>query len=444
MKKCILVLAAMAMVAAVLPQYAVAQRALSLNECLDIATDQSTLVGSFRQNLRSSRQNVLRNYGNFLPDLNFNMYAGRTFVGPTLSIAVDAQGRPIDQTGFDFEQYTFSLNSNMQLYDWGSSVHALNSSKRNAQASEHDLQYQKDIVTALVIREYYDFVRRKNLKGVQEEAVGAAQRNLDQVEAFFQIGSNTRADVLQARVRLGNTQLELITAINSEELAKATLATRLNWPLDEDFDVSASLDFEPINPTFESEVEYMLGHRSDLMASRRRVQAAGYNLSSIENARFPTIAATIGYGWNNRFFPENANFFRNNYSWNVGVFLNYDVFDRFGTKSSIIDAQTQERIAEYNLQQAKLDAILEVKRIFLLLKEAEERRRVSEEQITQAEENVRLANERYRVGAGTILETIEAASQLQNAQGTLIEAKIDYLVAKADLLRATGRKVAVE
>ncbi|MCZ6766033.1 MAG: TolC family protein [bacterium] len=444
MKKCILLLAALAMAAVVLPRVAFAQRVLSLNECLDIGIERSTMVGSFRQNLQSSRQDVLRNYGGFLPDLTFSMYAGRNFVGPSQSVFVDVQGRAIDQTGFDHEQYSFSLNSNMTLFDWGSSVHALNTSKRIAQASEHDLQYQKDIVIALVIREYYNFVRRKNLRVVQEKAVTAAQRNLDQVEAFFRIGSNTRADVLQARVRLGNTQLELITATNRQELAKATLATRLNWPLGEDFDVAASLDNAPISPNFEEEVEYMLGHRSDLMASRRRVQAAGYNVESVENARFPTIAAAIRYSWNNRAFPENANFFRNNYSWSVGVFLNYNLFDRFGTKSSIINAQTQRRISEYNLQQAKLDAILEVKRLFLLLKEGQERTRVSEGQVTQAEENVRLANERYRVGAGTILETIEAASQLQAAQGSLIEAKIDYLVAKADLLRATGRKVAVE
>ncbi len=444
MKKYILLLAALALAAVALPRAAFAQRVLSLNECLDIGIEQSTMVGSFRQNLQSSRQDVLRSYGGFLPDLTFNMYAGRKFVGPSQSVFVDVQGRPIDQTGFNHEQYSFSLNSNMNLFDWGSSVHALNTSKRTAQASEHDLQYQKDIVTALVIREYYNFVRRKNLRVVQEKAVAAAQRNLDQVEAFFRIGSNTRADVLQARVRLGNTQLQLITATNSQELAKATLATRLNWPLGEDFDIAASLEYEPISPDFEEEVEYMLGHRSDLMASRRRVQAATYNVQSVENARFPTVAAAIRYGWNNRVFPENANFFRNNYSWSVGIFMNYNLFDRFSTKSSIINAQTQRRISEYNLQQAKLDAILEVKRLFLLLKEAQERTRVSEGQVTQAAENVRLADERYRVGAGTILETIEAASQLQNAQGSLIEAKTEYLVAKADLLRATGRKVTVE
>jgi outer membrane protein TolC len=48
------------------------------------------------------------------------------------------------------------------------------------------------------------------------------------------------------------------------------------------------------------------------------------------------------------------------------------------------------------------------------------------------------------VGAGTILETIEAAVALQVAQGNLVDATCDHLIAKADLLRATGRAVEVD
>jgi len=67
-----------------------------------------------------------------------------------------------------------------------------------------------------------------------------------------------------------------------------------------------------------------------------------------------------------------------------------------------------------------------------------------DETVEQARENLRLAEERYRVGAGTILETIEAGVQLTTAQSSLIQAQIDYAIAKADLKRAAGRDVTVE
>jgi outer membrane protein TolC len=417
---------------------------LALEDAVRIAKDNSTIVGISREQLQSARQNVLSNYGRFLPNASVSTYAGRTFIGPTASVAIDAQGRPIEAAGFDFESYSFSINSNLNLFDWGVNLKSLSGAKRTAKAAEYDLAYQGDNVTALVIREYYNYVRTKNLTAVQDESVAAARRNLEQVEAFFRIGSNTRADVLQAKVRLGIAQLTLITARNSEEIARATLASRLNFGLDRAFEVSDAIEITKVSPQFESEVEYMLVHRSDLLASRQRVKAADANLTAARNSRWPTLAATMSYGWNDRTYPDNSNFFKSDYSWNVGVVVNYNVFDRFATKSTILNAQAQGRIAEYNLQQAKLDAILETRTIFLSLREADERMRVSGETVEQAKENLRLAEERYRVGAGTILETIEAGVSLTEAQSSLIEAQIDYLISKADLLRATGRPVTTD
>jgi outer membrane protein TolC len=418
-----------------------AQRIMSLEETVGMAIERSTVVGISRENLQNTRQNVLRNYGAFLPNATLGLYAGHSYIGPTGSVFTDAQGRPVQPAGFDYEAYNFSLSSGMNLFDWGVSYKNLRSAQHNAGAAEQDLQYQKDIITAQVIRAYYNLLRDKHLLKVQEEGVGAAERNLQQVEAFFKIGSNTRADVLQAKVRLGNARLQMITARNNHEISRATLASRLNLPFQEEFEIDESLDIQPVDPDFESEVNFMLEHRSDLLSARSRVKASDATISAAENSRWPTVAASISYGWNDRVWPDNSNFFKSEYSWSVGASLSFNIFDRFQTKSNILNARAQHRIAEYNLQQTKLDAILETKTIHLSLREADERIRVSGETVTQAQENLRLAEERYRVGAGTILETIEAGVSLTTAQSDLIRAKCDYLTAKADLLRATGRPV---
>ncbi|MDH3214917.1 MAG: TolC family protein [Candidatus Krumholzibacteria bacterium] len=417
---------------------------VSLEEAITIATNQSTVVGTSREQLQTARQSVLNNYGRFLPNLALTGYGGHSFIGPTGSVQFDSQGRFVQPSGFDYESYSFSLNSGVTLFDWGVNVKSLSSAKRTAEAAQHDLQYQKDIITARAIRAYYNLVRDKYLTRVAQESVGAAQRNLEQVEAFFAIGSNTRADVLQARVRLGNTQLSLITARNNQEISHATLASLLNFPLNRSFDVDSSLAITKVDPDLESEIEYMLDHRSDLLANRKRVTASRDAITAAENRRWPTFSGSFQYSWNDREFTDLGAIFDEEYGWGFGVAMNFNIFDRFATKSSIIDAKARSRISEYMLQQAKLDAILEVKTIHLTIKEADERMRVSEETMKQAEENLRLAEERYRVGAGTILETIDAQVSLTEARSSLVRAKCDYLTAKADLLRASGRSVSVD
>lgn len=414
---------------------------LTLEECLQVAIKNSTAVGISEEQHLNARQSVLQSYAGFLPNASLQMSAGHAFIGPTQSISIDSEGRPIQQTGFDYESYAFSLSSSMNLFDWGVNIKNLQRAKQSARAAKYDLQYQKDYVTAVVIRAYYDYLRKMKLREVRELSTDASTKNLEQVEAFYRIGSKTKADVLQAKVALANTQLAMITARNNEENARAYLASLLNYPLSKDFAIDTSLEIRQVEPALENEVAYMFDHRSDLLANKSRVQASKNALGASQNSRWPSLAAYFRYSWSDRSFADDLNFFRQDYSWQIGVSLSYDIFDRFMTKSNIIAAKTQERINQYQLQQAKLDAVLEVKQLVLALDEAGERIDLSEETVRQAEENLRLAEERYRVGAGTILETIEAEVSLTEARTSIIEAKCDYLIAKADLLRATGRPV---
>ena len=58
--------------------------------------------------------------------------------------------------------------------------------------------------------------------------------------------------------------------------------------------------------------------------------------------------------------------------------------------------------------------------------------------IIAAQEGLRLANERYRVGSGTLIETIDAQVQLTSARYNLLQLQYDALIAQANLRAAVG------
>jgi outer membrane protein TolC len=412
-----------------------------LERCLDLALEASTSVGIAREQLSTARGDVMRSYGALMPNLNVSAWLGHSYSGPTTGVFVDAQGRPVQPVGSDYEAYTFSLQSQMPLFDWGANINTIKLSKSSAEAAAYQLDYNRDVVKALVIREYYDLVRQRKLREVQMADLDAKRRNLEQVEAFYKIGSRTKADFLQARVDMSNSQLELMTRENAEAIAEARLKSRLNIPQDAPLEIDESIEFSPAEFNLESEVSYMFEHRSDLLATRQEIEVAEHGLSVSEKARYPSLTGSFSYSWNDRVFPEDGAVFKKDYVWSIGIFLDWPLFDRFQTKRNIQDAKAQHRIAEYNLQQAKIDAVLDVKQIMLNLDQAKQRLSLAEETVAAAEENRRLADERYRVGAGTILETIEASASLISAQASLIDARTDYLVNRADLQRATGRRV---
>jgi outer membrane protein TolC len=412
---------------------------LSLEECVVLALENNPDIGVADELVKMEGNNLLASYGGLLPNFNLQFALGHQFYGPT-TVAVDAQGRQIQQQGSDFENYYFSMSSSINLFDGGRSINNIRSSMRSRDAARQDLRYSKDLVTAQVIRAYYNLVRYKRLTIVAEESMEQARQNLERSEALLEVGSATRADVLKARVLHSNTKLTLVQARNAVDLARVDLATVLNIEPGREVDVDTSLVIEKIDPDITSEISYGLANRADLKSRDISLKAADADIASAKSGWIPQIGANFNYGWSDRQPPDNLNFFQNEYTWSLSAYVSYNLFDRFATSSDVGRAKANRRIAEYNLEKARLEATREIEGIVLNMREAWERMSVATETVEQAQEDVRLAEERYRVGAGTMLETIDAQVALTQAKADVIQAKCDYLIAVADLKRATGKR----
>lgn len=415
-----------------------AQSVLSLEDCISIAIENNPDIGISQSGLKTAENGLLQSYGQLLPSFNVGFTGGHAYYGPS-SIQYDAQGRPVQNEGFDYGSYSFNMSSGITLFDGGRNITKIQSSIKRRDAAREELRYAKDIVTAMVINKYYNLVRAKMLLVVAEESMDQAKQNLDRSEALLEVGSATRADVLKARVRYSNTRLTMIRTRNAVEFAREDLVSVLSVRGDPLFDVDTTMVIEFIEPDSETEIDFALVNRSDLRSLELSKGAAQASITSAKSGWWPTIGAGFNYSWSDR--EMSYNFFEDEYSWSIGASVTFNVFDRFLTASNVGMAKADYRRAEYSLERAKLDAIKEVKNLIFLINESKERILVATETVEQAQEDVRLAEERYRVGAGTMLETIDAQVALTQAKADVIDAKCDYLIAVADLARATGRRV---
>jgi outer membrane protein TolC len=422
------------------PERIAGQDILSLEECIVIALENNPEIGIAEEMLVTEKNNLLSSYGGVLPDFSVGFGLGHYFYGPT-TVAVDERGRPIQNEGSDFENYYFSMSSSINIFDGGRSINNIRAMMKTRDAAREDLRYSKDLITARVIRNYYDFVRYKMLLVVAEESMQQAKQSLERTEALLEVGSATRADVLKARVLFSNTRLTVIQARNALELSREDLATVMNLDTHRTVDVDTVLNIREFTPDLAGEISHAMTSRADLKSRAFGLKAADASISASKSGWIPQLGARFSYGWSDRKPPDNLNFFQNEYTWNLSAYISYNLFDRFATSSSVGRAKASRRIAEYNFEKARLEATREIKGIVFNLREAWERISVATETTEQAMEDVRLAEERYRVGAGTMLETIDAQVSLTQAKADVIQAKCDYLIAVADLKRATGKRV---
>ena len=440
---------------------------MTLRDCVLMALESSAGLRMRGAERDIAEDNVQAAWGAFLPNLSFSgtyNKSDRTDFDSQSSIYGPAQqGFPVtgpggvatgDSVYIPYEvaigsttsdvnikatSKTWGFATNLTVFDGLANVNRLKAAQAARETARLSVDYTRETVIQNVAVAYYDLLRFLQLRDVAVETRDQAAAELERTETYFRLGSAAKSDVLQQRVRLEQTKYDLVVADNLVEQAVADLAYAMNQPLAERLEIDTSpLATEMVLEDVDSLYVEALGNRLDVVGSAYNAKAANHNASAATGALWPRLDV---YGRYQRAYDESPYKFGSQESeaWLWGAQVSWDIFDRFQNWTGRSTAKAQARISEYQQEQVQLDAQLEVRQFHNAMREAIEKHKVSTETITQAEEDVRLAQERYRVGAGTQLDRITAEVNLAAARADEVQAVCDYLIARARLWRAVGR-----
>lgn len=334
------------------------------------------------------------------------------------------------------------ISGSVRLFDGFANWYRVGAAYDDVAANRLNRQYTATDVQTSVIQAYYDLLRAQLLLKVSEESVEVSREQLERTQALYELGSAARSDVLKSQVQLGQTRLELVQARNRERQSRDGLVYTMNLQSATPFAIDTTIADPQDQPfDFDTEVQHALTNRLDLLAMRETEDAEAKRVVAARGPLFPTVdfQYNLSYADQESQFRFGAQKTRNR-SWAFSS--TWNLFDRYQTYANIGQAKANRRIAEYNRKQAELDAIREIRDFVNDIQEARERLQVARENVARSEEDLRLAQEKFRVGAGTILDTITAESDLTATKAAAVEAVVDYLIARAQLSRATGRPFA--
>lgn len=464
----LVVLSAVGPVAAATTQETVAPAAgqelpvMSLAQCVKLALVDSPSLEIARQQRGMAAQDVRGAWGAFLPSLTlsynwqksertdydvaqteFGTYPMTTVGGDTLLFPTQvATGAVMDETNSS-KYKSLTARAQLNVFDGFAKYGTLSSARHGLEAADASTGYAHERVIESVIAAYFNLVRYQELARVARDSRDQAAKELERMDTYFRLGSAAKSDVLQQRVQLENTKLAVVVADNNIQQGIANLAYAMNRPLAASFAVDGGVlatDFEV------EEVATMydeaLRNRLDLQSSERNVEARRGDARAVAGGLLPRVDLFGNYNRDNnespyKFGAQIAS------STSYGASVSWNVFDRMQTITGVSKAKAGVRIAEYQLQQARMNAQVEIRQLHNALVEARERASLSRETIIQAEEGLRLAQERFRVGAGTALDVVVAQVNLATARSQEVQAKCDFLIARASLDRAVGRASAL-
>ncbi|MCY4488890.1 MAG: TolC family protein [Deltaproteobacteria bacterium] len=281
-----------------------------------------------------------------------------------------------------------------------------------------------------VRRAFFDYLRAEALVRVEQDTVKDRETLVRQARGVFEGGTRPKIDVARAEASLFAAQAGLIGAQNGVRIAWARLKGAMGVTEFEERPVASGVNVRGPTMTLEEAVKAARESRAEIMEFQSRLRAQQEAIDVVKRGRMPRVRVDGQYGrrWHN---DENVI--------NSTVTLEVPLFSGITLRPEIERSVRDYAVIRAQLQAQRQGIALEVEESYLNLVEASERIKANEAQTRSAKENLDLANGRYQVGVGSIIEITEAQVINTRAQTDHIRSIYDHKVAEARLARALGR-----
>ena len=409
-------------------------KVLSLKSSIEIALEKNTNVIQAQNNVDAAQGRVLSSYGNYLPTLSATSGWSRS-----------QQDKP---TLFGVSNsFSSSLNLNYVIFDGLNRESGFNNAKAFAQSSEDKFIRTLQTVTNAVENSYLNVLRLERLVKVSEENLKRGNRQLERITESNKVGAVALADVYRQQSQVASDELNLITAQNNFDKAKADLVSLIGLDISSEYQfvdpsISTTIDQTEIDSTQKkysntSELnKRALSSRPDFLAAKEDYSSTESAVTQARSGYIPTVSASLSRS----FFDNEFSTLTNNKTTDWGIRVEWNLFDAFRTNQSLQSAIANRKSAEASLAQTERDITVQVKKASLDLDAARKQVEVSQKGLTSATEDRKIAEERYNLGAGTLLDLLIANANLVNAQANNINATHSYIIAKRNLEYVLGER----
>ncbi|MGB9698099.1 MAG: TolC family protein [Thermodesulfobacteriota bacterium] len=401
---------------------------LTLEQCTALALKYHPSLRANQATIEASRAKVEQALAAYYPQINL----ATTYTSGTANYYGSGPYRTGTHNWTFYDSYSLGPSLSQNIYDFGRTRNTVTISRENVKANEEELAITKQTVILNVKQAYFDVLQKLRLIKVAEETVKQNREKLDQALGFFQAGTRPKIDVTKAEVDLANAELNLIRAKNNFQVARVALNNAMGLSQELTFAIEDSLDFQAYEITLEEILRKSFAQRPEVLQikARQRSQEAAIRLA--QASYYPTISGNASYLYRGGELNDLY------WDFTIGATLSIPLFSGFSSPNQVAEARANLKNLKAQEENLKLSIRLEAEQAYLSLKEAEERIRVTEKAVVQAQENYELARGRYQVGVGSPLEITDAEVLLANARANHIQALYDYKVAAARIEKAMG------
>jgi outer membrane protein len=416
-------------------------KAITLDEVITIALEHNIAVIQAGNTLEAQESNRLAAYGDFFPSLSLS--GGWTRSQSTGTVYF--QGVPIPGVTTLYNSFSSGLSANMTLFNGFANTANLNRAQSNVAAAENTLYRTRQQKVYETTQLYLNVLRTRELLKVSEENLKRSQKQLERIQESNRVGALSLADVYRQQVQVGSDELALIQAQSNYDKAKADLAFFLALDVMEDYDFSDPAMSSEVDKNEFKEVEERYGNfyalvneamkvRPDYLSAAETYNSASSGVAVARAGHFPTVSAFASYGY----ASDTLSRITDNRSVRWGLQISLPLFSGFTIDNQWQQARINERNAYEQLKQAERQVQVDIRKALLDYEAAKKQIDVTQKSVISAEQDRRIAEEKYNLGAGTLLDLLIANANYVSALSNKVNALYNYKLVKKQLEFATG------
>lgn len=403
----------------------------NLQEAWEIALSVDHRLQATHNTIESADETLSAAKSQRLPGVSAE--GGYTALDRTPAISLQLPGIPVTDLPLadDNKFFASKVMVSMPLFTSGRINHGIEAAHFSVDAAKADEARTILDLKMNVAEAYVSVLRATHLLQVAQSNVKSLESHGRDVENLYEKGFVSKSDLLAVRVALADARQMELQVENKLDIARAAYNRLLGRP----FTALSKLDeiaLQPMASNLDSLTAEALEHRPELHGLAQQAQALEHQAASIRAAALPQVAVTGGYA-----FLENR-FLANEETWLVSLGVKWDIFDG-GVKSHEARSILRKKGAVQELQEDVKSAIaLQVRQAWLDVEETRKRLEVTRKAIDQAEENLKVANDRYRTGLGTNTEVLDAETLRTRSHNNHDNALYDAVLADLHLRCAVG------
>jgi len=334
------------------------------------------------------------------------------------------------------------ITLNQILFD-GQVFVGLQARKTSIEARQKAAEITQENIKANIMKIYYQLAVSKTQIDLLDANIQRLQKLEHDTREIYKNGFAEKLDVDKLVVQLANLQTEKLKALNSVKNGYSGLKVLLGMPMRDSLVLTDSLSDSQISESILETANYSYTDRKDFQALLLSNKLNQYNIKRYQLSKIPTLSLNANYSKQAQ--RTSFNFFKsgNGYDWfttsYVGLSVSIPIFKGFSTRAKIAQARLELQQTENQLENLKISIDNDVDVAKNNFVTATATMDYQKKNMLLAEQVYEQTKKKYEVGTGSSTEINTAQVDLKAAQTNYINAMYDAIIARVDLLKATGK-----